>query len=89
VGYGINSTTEQIFKQMIAQGQTFVTASGDGGAYTGPIRAPADDPNVTFSGRNGPDHHGSRRERGCRRAPGAEAEAGEHVLCDPQLSTGH
>jgi len=49
-GYGINSTTEQIFKQMIAQGQSFFTASGDSGAYTGGIMPPADDPNVTSVG---------------------------------------
>jgi Pro-kumamolisin, activation domain len=49
-GYGINSTTEQIFKQMIAQGQSFFTASGDSGAYSGGVMPPADDPNVTSVG---------------------------------------
>jgi subtilase family serine protease len=49
-GYGINSTTEQIFKQMIAQGQSFFTASGDSGAYSNGVMAPADDPNVTSVG---------------------------------------
>lgn len=49
-GYGINSTTEQIFKQMIAQGQSFFTASGDGGAYSSGVMPPADDPNVTSVG---------------------------------------
>lgn len=49
-GYGIDSTTEQIFKQMIAQGQSFFTASGDSGAYSGVIMPPADDPNVTSVG---------------------------------------
>jgi subtilase family serine protease len=49
-GYGIDSTTEQIFKQMITQGQSFFTASGDSGAYTGTIMTPADDPNVTSVG---------------------------------------
>lgn len=49
-GFGINATTEQIFKQMIAQGQSFFTASGDSGAYTNGIMPPADDPNVTSVG---------------------------------------
>jgi hypothetical protein len=46
----ISASTEQIFKQMIAQGQSFFQASGDGGAYTGPIMPPSDDPNVTVVG---------------------------------------
>lgn len=46
----INGTTEQIFKQFIAQGQTLFVASGDNGAYTGPIMPPSDDPNVTSVG---------------------------------------
>jgi subtilase family serine protease len=46
-GYGIDAATEQIFKQMIAQGQSFFTASGDSGAYSNGIMPPADDPNVT------------------------------------------
>src|ERR1019366_10266922 len=46
----INQTTEQIFKQFIAQGQSFYQASGDSGAYKGGIMSPADDPNVTVVG---------------------------------------
>jgi hypothetical protein len=46
----INATTEQIFKQMIAQGQSLLQASGDSGAYHGWIMPPADDPNVTVVG---------------------------------------
>ena len=46
----INSTTENIFKQMIAQGQSLLQASGDSGAYSGPIYPPSDDPNVTVVG---------------------------------------
>ena len=46
----INATTEQIFKQYIAQGQSFFQASGDSGAYTGYIWPPADNPNVTSVG---------------------------------------
>ena len=49
-GYGINATTEQIFVQMIAQGQSFFTASGDSGAYSNGVMPPADDPNVTSVG---------------------------------------
>jgi subtilase family serine protease len=45
-----NATTEQIFQQMIAQGQSLLQASGDSGAYSGPIMPPADDPNVTVVG---------------------------------------
>ena len=45
-----NATTEQIFKEMITQGQSMFQASGDGGAYTGWIMPPADDPNVTVVG---------------------------------------
>jgi subtilase family serine protease len=45
-----NATTEQIFKQMIAQGQSLFQASGDGGAYSGAISPPADDPNITVVG---------------------------------------
>ncbi|PWU04035.1 MAG: peptidase S53 [Terriglobia bacterium] len=46
----IDSTTEQIFKQMIAQGQSFFQASGDSGGYSGWIMPPADNPNVTVVG---------------------------------------
>ncbi len=46
----INATTEQIFKQMIAQGQSLLQASGDSGAYSGWIMPPSDDPNVTVVG---------------------------------------
>lgn len=46
----INTTTEQIFKQMIAQGQSLFQASGDSGAYSGWIMPPADDPNLTVVG---------------------------------------
>jgi hypothetical protein len=46
----ISATTEQIFKQMVAQGQSLFQASGDNGAYHGPIMPPSDDPNVTSVG---------------------------------------
>jgi subtilase family serine protease len=46
----ITATTEQIFRQMIVQGQSFFQASGDDGAYRGAIMPPSDDPNVTVVG---------------------------------------
>ncbi len=45
-----NATTEQIFKQMIAQGQSLFQASGDDGSYAGAVMPPADDPNLTVVG---------------------------------------
>ncbi len=47
---GVNATTEQIFKQYIAQGQSFMQASGDSGAYSNGVMTPSDDPNVTVVG---------------------------------------
>jgi len=47
---GVNATTEQIFKQYIAQGQSFMQASGDSGAYRNGVMTPSDDPNVTVVG---------------------------------------
>jgi uncharacterized repeat protein (TIGR03803 family) len=49
-GYGNQETTEQIFQQFAAQGQSFFEASGDEGAYCGVINTPADDPYVTVVG---------------------------------------
>ncbi len=50
-GYGpINGTTEQIFRQYIAQGQSLLQASGDSGAYEGGVMPPSDDPNLTVVG---------------------------------------
>jgi hypothetical protein len=46
----INATTEQIFKQYIAQGQSLLQASGDDGAYEGGVMTPSDDPNLTVVG---------------------------------------
>ena len=48
--FGINSTTENIFKTYQTQGQSFFVASGDSGAYSGGIPSPSDDPNVTVVG---------------------------------------
>ena len=47
---GPSQTTDQIFQQMGAQGQSFFQASGDGDAWTSPIWAPADSPNITVVG---------------------------------------
>ena len=41
---------DQIFQQMAAQGQSFFNASGDYGAYTGPIDFPGDTPYITQVG---------------------------------------
>ncbi len=49
-GYTIDATTEQIFQQYAAQGQSFFEACGDSGAYPGAINTPADDPLVTSVG---------------------------------------
>jgi subtilase family serine protease len=48
--YGINGTTENIFRQFASQGQSMFQASGDDGAYSGTIPTPADDPNLTIVG---------------------------------------
>lgn len=49
-GFTIDGTTEQIFRQFAAQGQSFFEACGDTGAYPGAINTPADDPLVTSVG---------------------------------------
>jgi subtilase family serine protease len=47
---GVNATTENIFKQYAAQGQTLFQAAGDSGGYTGAIQTPSDDPALTVVG---------------------------------------
>ena len=51
-GGGADATTDQIFQQMAAQGQSFFQASGDSGAYHGSTAGdyPADDPYITIVG---------------------------------------
>jgi hypothetical protein len=49
-GYDINATTQQIFQQYAAQGQSFFLACGDSGAFVGPVTEPADDPYITVVG---------------------------------------
>lgn len=48
--FDINASTDQIFQQFAAQGQSYFQASGDYKAYSGPIWEPADDPNITVVG---------------------------------------
>jgi hypothetical protein len=45
-----SGTTDSIFQQMAAQGQSFFQASGDSDAYTGAISQPADNPYITVVG---------------------------------------
>jgi subtilase family serine protease len=49
-GFDTDATTEQIFLQFQAQGQTFLQASGDSGGYYGGAFPPSDDPNITVVG---------------------------------------
>ncbi len=49
-GFDINASTEQIFQQLAAQGQSFFLASGDNGAFVGPVEQPSDDPYITVVG---------------------------------------
>jgi hypothetical protein len=49
-GFGINSTSEQLYQEFVAQGQNYFQASGDGGAYVGQINPPAAEPYVTICG---------------------------------------
>src|SRR5262249_4689574 len=48
--FGINVTTENIFRQLAAQAQSMFQAAGDDGAYSGAVDPPADDPNLTVVG---------------------------------------
>lgn len=47
---GPSQTSDQIFQQMAAQGQSFFQASGDGDAWTTPIWEPAESPYLTVVG---------------------------------------
>src|SRR5665213_3527533 len=49
--YPIDASTEQIYQQMAAQGQSLFNAAGDSGAYPpGQVPTPCDDPNITIVG---------------------------------------
>jgi hypothetical protein len=43
-------TSEVLFKQMAAQGQSFFNASGDNGAFVGAVEFPSDSPSITQVG---------------------------------------
>lgn len=45
-----DATTDQIFQEIAAQGQSFFTASGDGDAWSSYVYPPSDDPNITVVG---------------------------------------
>lgn len=47
---GPNASRDEIFEQFAAQGQSFFQASGDSGAYTGPVDQPCDNPYITIVG---------------------------------------
>ena len=49
-GWRPDPVADQILQQMAAQGQSFFNASGDYGAYTGPIDFPSDTPYITQVG---------------------------------------
>jgi subtilase family serine protease len=42
----VDPTSEVLFKQMAAQGQSFYDASGDAGAFVGNVQFPSDSPNI-------------------------------------------
>jgi subtilase family serine protease len=48
--FGANQTTDQIFQQFAAQGQSYFNASGDSDAYVGTIDTPCDSPYITAVG---------------------------------------
>ncbi|HXR48690.1 MAG TPA: choice-of-anchor tandem repeat GloVer-containing protein [Candidatus Limnocylindrales bacterium] len=48
--YSIDATSDQIFKEFAAQGQSFFNASGDSDAYPGTIPTPSDDTNIICVG---------------------------------------
>ena len=49
-GGGPDPSSEQIFKQMASQGQSFFNASGDSDAFTGAVTFPSDSTNITQVG---------------------------------------
>jgi len=48
--YAIDETSEQIFQEFAAQGQSYFNASGDSDAYNGGVMTPSDDPHITIVG---------------------------------------
>jgi uncharacterized repeat protein (TIGR01451 family) len=50
-GYTADATTEQLYKELALQGQTYLNCSGDGDAWVGPIPYGAcESPNITIVG---------------------------------------
>lgn len=49
-GGGPDPAAEQVFQQMAAQGQSFLSAAGDAGAFTNVIQFPSSSPNITLVG---------------------------------------
>jgi hypothetical protein len=49
-GFDVNLSTEQIFQQYAAQGQSFFLAAGDSGAFPAAVDEPADNPDITVVG---------------------------------------
>jgi uncharacterized repeat protein (TIGR01451 family) len=49
-GYGGDATTDQIFQEFAAQGQSFFQASGDSGAFDGPTEPSGGSPYITLVG---------------------------------------
>jgi hypothetical protein len=49
-GFDIDTTSQQIFQQFAAQGQSFFDAAGDNGAFGSFVDQPADDPYLTLVG---------------------------------------
>ncbi len=49
-GFDIDITSQQVFQQMAAQGQSFFVASGDNGAFTAFVDQPTDNPYITAVG---------------------------------------
>lgn len=49
-GFDVDTTSQQIFQEFAAQGQSFFLASGDAGAFGAFVDQPADDPFLTVVG---------------------------------------
>lgn len=48
--FGTDASSDVIFQELAAQGQTFFDAAGDVGAYAGSVPTPDDDPYITIVG---------------------------------------
>ncbi len=82
-----NATTEQIFKQMIAQGQSLFQASGDSGAYQGGDHASGGRPECHRGWRHQFDHGGRGRALAIGDHVGGLRRRRQHHLADSELST--